>query len=280
VAETAPEAAVGGGARRTLGTWDGVSVVIGIVVGVSLFKVPALVFGAVAGPWLGLGIWVLGGALSLIGALCYAELASAYPRSGGDYVYLSRAYGPWVGFLFGWAQLVAVLTGSIGAMAYVFADYAVELWGGSAAPLAAAAVVALTALNLLGVAWGAPAQNALTLAKVVGLGGVLAAGLLAAGEPRAPAAAASGGSGGFGFAMVLVLYAYGGTTRRTWRRRSTIPAATCPACCCSAREPWPCCICSSTPLTCAAWAWPVCAPPRPRRPRCSTPRSAPGLRAR
>ena len=97
---------------RTLGVWDGISVVVGIVVGVSLFKVPAAVFGSVTTPWEGLGVWALGGLLSGIGALCYAELASAHPESGGDYVYLTRAYGRPVGFLFGWAQLAAILTGS------------------------------------------------------------------------------------------------------------------------------------------------------------------------
>src|SRR5262245_53740701 len=71
----------------------------------------------VPGPWAGLGVWVLGGLLSLVGALCYAELASTYRRSGGDYVYLTRAFGPWMGFLFGWAQLVIIRTGNIGLLA-------------------------------------------------------------------------------------------------------------------------------------------------------------------
>lgn len=197
-----------GAARLSL--WDGVSVVVGIVVGVSLFRVPASVFGNVAGPLEGLGVWALGGALSLVGALCYAELAAAWPRSGGDYVYLTRAYGPWLGFLFGWAQLVAILTGSIGAMAYVFADYGVALLGGGeATAIAAAAVVAVTGWNLLGVSWGRRMQNALTLSKVVGLAGVMGVGLLAAGRAPALPTTATGG-GDLGFALVLVLYAYGG----------------------------------------------------------------------
>jgi amino acid transporter len=192
-----------------LSLWDGVSVVIGIVVGVSLFKAPALVFGNVSSPAEGLFVWALGGALSLVGALCYAELASAWPRSGGDYVYLTRAFGPATGFLFGWAQLVAILTGSIGAMAYVFADYAAALGVvASTALLGAAAVVGVTALNLLGVTWGRRVQNALTLAKVAGLAGVVAVGLAFArgGTPAAP----QPGEGDFGFALILVLYAYGG----------------------------------------------------------------------
>ena len=130
--------------RAILSPWDGVSVIVGIVVGVSLFRAPGPIFASVDAAWQGMAVWGLGGALSLIGALCYAELASTYPRSGGDYVYLTRAYGPAVGFLFGWAQLVAILTGSIGAMAYVFADYAQVIWPqASSVTLAAAVVVAL-----------------------------------------------------------------------------------------------------------------------------------------
>ena len=199
--------------RAPLSLWDGVSVVVGIVVGVSLFKVPATVFGNVDGPLAGLGVWALGGALSLVGALCYAELAAAWPRSGGDYVYLSRAYGPWLGFLFGWAQLVAILTGSIGAMAYVFADYAAGLFhGGDTTAIAAGAVVAVTGWNLLGVTWGRRVQNTLTLAKIVGLAGVVVVGLLALAHTGAdaPVATTAAHGGDVGFALVLVLYAYGG----------------------------------------------------------------------
>ena len=199
-------------ARARLSLWDGVSVVVGIVVGVSLFKVPASVFGNVDGPWSGLGVWALGGLLSFVGALCYAELTAAWPESGGDYVYLSRAYGSWLGFLFGWAQLVAILTGSIGAMAYVFADYAVALFrAGDSTAIAAAAVVGVTACNLLGVTWGRRVQNALTLSKLVGLAGVLTVGTLAMARGGAPAQASVPAHGGdVGFALVLVLYAYGG----------------------------------------------------------------------
>ena len=85
---------------------------------------------------MGLFAWGLGGALSLVGALCYAELASTYPRSGGDYVYLTRAFGDWCGFLFGWAQLAVILTASIGSMAFVFGDYAVGLLAGPGSALA------------------------------------------------------------------------------------------------------------------------------------------------
>ena len=156
-----------------LGVFDGISIIIGIVVGVSIFRTTPMVFSSVPDPWWAMGVWVLGGGLTLCGALCYAELGTRYPQTGGDYVYLTRAYSPLVGFLFGWAQLVAILTGSIGAMAYVFADYATQLWGlGESSSvnawLAAAVVVVLSLLNLVSSSVGKRAQNLLTVAKVLG----------------------------------------------------------------------------------------------------------------
>ena len=109
--------------KKELGLWDAISIIVGIVIGVGIFETAPFILGNVSSPWVGLSAWALGGLLSLIGALCYAELATTYPREGGDYVYLSRAFGRWVGFLFGWAQLSVVLTASIGSMAYVFADF-------------------------------------------------------------------------------------------------------------------------------------------------------------
>src|SRR5207245_5342618 len=97
-----------------LGLGDAVSLMIGIVIGASVYETPPEILSSVTGPWAGLGVWALGGILSLAGALCYAELASTYPRPGGDYVYLSRAFGPWLGFLFGWGQLAVVRTANIG----------------------------------------------------------------------------------------------------------------------------------------------------------------------
>ena len=143
------------------------------------------VFANVHGPWLGLGCWLLGGVLALIGSLCYAELATTYPRMGGDYVYLTRAFGRWVGFLFGWAQLTVILTGSIGAMAYAFGDYAVELFGWAPSHsvwLAVGSVVVLTVLNLFGVVFGKTVQNLLTAVKILGLGAIVVAGFVWGGD--------------------------------------------------------------------------------------------------
>ena len=195
-----------------LGLADTVSIIVGIVIGATIYETPWLVFGNVATAWQGLAAWTLGGVLTLVGALCYAELATAYPRSGGDYVYLTRAYGPRLGFLFGWAQLAALLTGSIGMMAYIFAGYAatlVDLGPRTEVILAIGAVLAMALVNSRGITVGKTAQNALTGTKVLGLGGILLAGLLS-GAPPESAAPDTGATADFGFAMIFVLLAYGG----------------------------------------------------------------------
>ncbi len=176
-----------------LGLWDTASIIVGIIIGVGIFKTPASVLDYASGPWAALAIWGFAGLLSLVGAFCFAELASTYPRSGGEYVYLTRAYGPWLGFLFAWAQLAVIRTGgSVAAVAYLFAYYAGKLFEFPAegrswylAALAALVIVVLTVVNVLGLRLGKRTQNLLTVAKLAGLGVILAAGLLWA-RPTAP----------------------------------------------------------------------------------------------
>ena len=200
------------------------SLVVGVVIGAGIFETAPLIFSNVDGPGLGLLCFALGGALSLAGASCYAELASTYPRAGGDYVYLSRAFGPWMAFFFGWAQLALILTASIGMMAYIFADYASALFSFGerwSALVAASAVIVLTALNLASITVGKTTQNLLTMLKILGLGAVVVAGFwggvtgLAAGSPpvaagSSPVAAGPPPVASLGLAMILVLYTYGG----------------------------------------------------------------------
>lgn len=208
-------------AAPRLGLWDAVSLVIGIVVGTSIFRTAPEVFQNTSGPWPALGAWLLGGVLSIIGALCYAELATTYTRAGGDYEYLTHAFGPWAGFLFGWAQLTAVLTSSIGTMAYTFADYGVKLFRMNESGvvwLAATPIVGATILNALGTSLGKTTQNICTVAKVMGLIGVVLAGVMAADWSNLAVSSAAGTNNAeassnwqaFGLAMVFVLYAYGG----------------------------------------------------------------------
>jgi amino acid transporter len=201
------------GIRAQLSLWDGVSIIIGIVVGAGIYETPPEVFGNVSSPWIGLGVWAIAGLLCMIGALCYAELATTYPRMGGDYVYLTRAYGAPVGFLYGWTQLAAIQTTNIGMMAFVFGDYAIRLWGldtSTAVYFALLAVMVLSLVNVLGIVLGKGTQNVLTAAKVLGLGGILAAGLFwghptfATETPVPPASALFYG------ALVPVFFTYGG----------------------------------------------------------------------
>lgn len=198
-----------------LGLWDAVSIIVGIVIGTAIFRSPSAVFANSPGPAWAMSLWLVGGVLSWCGAVCYAELATTYPRDGGDYVYLTRAFGPWCGFLFGWAQLTTVLSGNIAIMAYAFADYGVKLWPGwkdYAVWLTIAPVVALSLVNAVGVVVGKFAQNVLTVGKVIGLAALVLAGLLAGGaKPQAAVTINNNASvASVGLALVFVLYAYGG----------------------------------------------------------------------
>jgi amino acid transporter len=197
-----------------LGLWDTVSIIIGIVVGTAVFRSPTLVFQNAGGPWKALLLWLLGGVLAWCGAVCYAELATAYPRDGGDYEYLKRAFGPWCGFLFGWAQLTTVVSGNIAIMAYAFADYGVRVWPAWEEHfvwLVAAPVMVLAVLNAFGVVAGKLVQNLLSAAKVIGLLALVLAGLFAGGaQPQAAVLSPANSSPRIGLALVFVLYAYGG----------------------------------------------------------------------
>ncbi len=171
----------------TLGLGSVISIIMGIIIGAGIYETPPFIFGKMPDALTTYAVWGICGLLALIGALCYAELATAYPRSGGDYVYLTRAYGPMIGYLFGWAQLAVVQTGSIGLMAYVFADYATRLYSFVPDPgpdnpdyspviYAAGAVTFMTLLNIAGVGFGKWTQNFLTFVKVVGLLGIVVVG--------------------------------------------------------------------------------------------------------
>lgn len=210
--------------KPTLSVADAVAVVVGMVIGAGIFALPKLVAFNVPGPMAFILVWVAGGVISLIGALCYAELASTYPDVGGDYHFLCRAYGGGVGFLFAWARLAVIQTGSIALQAFIVGDYAAQLFSFgpySAAAYAALVVLVLTGLNILGVHFGAWMQNVLAVCEVAGLLLIVAVGgyLALKGGPATDAtdAAASGGAAGFGplvssigMAMVFVLLTYGG----------------------------------------------------------------------
>lgn len=198
--------------RPTLSVIDAVSIIVGIVVGAGIFKAPSIVAANVGSELAFLLIWPLGGLVSLIGALCYAELATAYPHAGGDYHYILRSFGRDVGLLYAWARLTVIQTGSIAILAFVFGDYARELLPlgeYSSSLYAGLAIAVLTLLNAKGVKQGKWTQNLLTAAKVLGLLLVFVVGILFIAPVETKSSTSS--LGGFrGLAMIFVLLTYGG----------------------------------------------------------------------
>jgi basic amino acid/polyamine antiporter, APA family len=197
----------------TLSVFDATMITVGIVIGAGIFQTPSLVAGIAGSPTLMLTAWVLGGVLSLVGALTYAELATTYPSAGGDYTFLTRAYGKNVSFLFAWARSAVICTGSIALLGFILGDYLTRLFNlgaYSSAIYAGLAAVLLTVINLIGLRGSSRMQNALTLLEISGLLLIAVAGMTL--EPAAPvaAAASSDGAGAFGLAMVFVLLTFGG----------------------------------------------------------------------
>jgi len=208
-----PVGAVRTAPRKELSLFDSTCIIVGIIIGAGIYETAPTVARCMSGGGAALGIWLVGGLLALTGALCYAELATAYPRTGGDYVYLTRAYGGWAGYLFGWSQLVIIRPGDIALLSFVFARYAQTLYApfDACRPFyAAAAVVVLTATNILGVNQAKWTQNVLTVLKVLGLLAIVGAGMAAPGRPPAPAEPTAVSMGGLELALILVLWTFGG----------------------------------------------------------------------
>ncbi|MBW4677266.1 MAG: amino acid permease [Desmonostoc geniculatum HA4340-LM1] len=209
--------------KPTLSTIDAGALIVGMVVGVGIFETPSLVAANAQTAGITIFAWFLGGVMSLIGALCYAELATAYPDAGGTYYYLMRAFGKNLAFLFAWARMAIIQTGSIVLLAFVFGDYASQIlpFGEfSSALYASGAIALLTVINLLGLKQGKQVQNWLTVAKVLGLLLVIVAGIVAVTSEtgndamlqstQLAANVSTNQAGNFGLAMVFVLLTYGG----------------------------------------------------------------------
>ena len=202
-----------GAPRKELSLFDSTCIIVGIIIGAGIYETAPLVakcLGSGTGVML---VWLGGGVLALIGALCYAELATAYPREGGDYIYLTRAYGRWSGYMFGWTQLAVVRPGDIALMAFIFARYAQTLYApfpDSGLFYAAAVIVVLTVINILGVKAGKWTQNFLTVAKIVGLMAISVIGLTAPPPAGTLPALESFTWEGLQLAFILVLFTFGG----------------------------------------------------------------------
>jgi APA family basic amino acid/polyamine antiporter len=208
------------GFRRELGLLDSAAVVAGGIVGVGIFANPSNVARVVHDPVLILLVWAIGGGVALVGAFVWAELASRFPDVGGQYVYLQRAYPPVVGFLYGVALLFIINGGSLAAVSILFASYVdrsfVALGAVGIRLVAAAALVALTAVNVAGVRAGKRTNNLLMGAKVLGMIALVA---LAFGrgappasrfDPSPPVVFKDASLGLILTALVPILFAYGG----------------------------------------------------------------------
>jgi amino acid transporter len=212
------------GPKRHVSTPYLVMVAVAMVVGAGIFKSPAYVAGGTGSfEWMAVA-WILGGALTLIAALCYAEMSTTFPDAGGDYHFLKLAYGRQVAFLFAWARFAVINTGSIAMLGFVLGDYANDafsLGANGPAIYALTAICALTVFNLRSLYSGATADYSLTGLEVTGLLIMFSAGvwLVIQGAPPQTVDPPAAAPPDFGLAIVFVLLAFGG-----WSEIATMSA--------------------------------------------------------
>lgn len=200
---------------RLLHPFSAVALIVGIVIGAGIFKTPSLVAALSGDAGWALVLWVTGALISIVGALCYAELCTAYPNAGGDYHFLHRAFGRNISFIYGWSRAMIINTGSIALLAFVFGDYIstlVSLGTYSSVIWALLVVVLLTAVNLAGIHASSRMQTWLTVTEIVGLLAVVFAGFWV----EAPASGAvqwfaqAPAPTQWGLCLVFVLLTFGG----------------------------------------------------------------------
>jgi APA family basic amino acid/polyamine antiporter len=208
--------------KRQLGLFDATMIVMGGIVGSGIFMNPHVVALHVHTPFLILGVWMAGGALAMLGAFIWAELATRLPGAGGQYLYLREAYHPSVAFVYGWVLLLVTQTGGMAAVAMTFATYFRELTGVAWSDSAIAAVVllGLTAINCMGARAGSNVQSALMLLKTGAIAALVVAGLSLGGGVIHPLPLVERTSFGLikavAAAMIPVAFAYGGWQTATF----------------------------------------------------------------
>jgi basic amino acid/polyamine antiporter, APA family len=200
--------------RATLSVFDAVIILVGLVVGIGIFRTPSIVANSVSSEWMFMLVWVIGGAVTLVGALCYAELSAAHPDTGGEYHFLSRAYGRPLAMLFGWARCTVIQTGAIAAVAFLLGDYLTQvmpLGPHGSALYAALAVIVLTAVNAIGTAEGKSLQIVVTFLQLAIIAAIIVLGLVGpTAPPNHSTLAVPPGTAALGVAMIFVLLTYGG----------------------------------------------------------------------
>ena len=200
---------------RRLGFLDALSIVVGIIIGAGIFLVPNLVARELQSPGRILGVWVFAGVISFFGALACAELGTAFPATGGQYVFLREMYGPLIGFLCGWSMFAVARTAQVAWLAVtmtLYVSYFVPMSSGAAKFLGLGALALFTTINYWGVNAGALVQKVFTLAKVAGLLLLIVAALLWRGSSTGTHAAVSGGFSisHFGVALIACVLACDG----------------------------------------------------------------------
>lgn len=211
-----PDTEISAKPKASLGSMDLIALVVGIVIGAGIFRTPSLVAANAGSGTMMLTAWVLGGLVSLIGALCYAELTTSFPSPGGDYHFLKKSFGKRIAFLFAWARMSVIQTGSIALLAFIFGDYISEIYSlgeHSSVMYAGLTVIILTGINIYGVSLGTGTQKILTAAEVLGILTVIVVGFFFVPESSEMAnggSTSSGGIGALGLSMVFVLLTFGG----------------------------------------------------------------------
>ena len=200
---------------RLLHPFSAVALIVGIVIGAGIFKTPSLVAAISGDAGWALVLWLAGALISIVGALCYAELCTAYPNAGGDYHFLHRAFGRNISFIYGWSRGMIINTGSIALLAFIFGDYIstlISLGAYSSVIWALIVVVLLTAVNLAGIHASSRMQTWLTVTEIIGLLAVVLAGFWV----DAPASGAvqwfaqAPAPSQWGLCLVFVLLTFGG----------------------------------------------------------------------
>jgi amino acid transporter len=167
--------------KPTLRLIDAIVLIIGIVVGAGIFRTPSVVASNTPSEYWFLGVWILGGIISIIGALCYSELSSTFPNAGGDYHFLKLAFGKRFSFLFAWARITVTQTGSIAILAYIAGDYLSQLFpiGAFSSTYYALIIIILISLfNILGIQFGTGIQKFLISLQFIGIFVIVVTGLL------------------------------------------------------------------------------------------------------
>jgi APA family basic amino acid/polyamine antiporter len=199
--------------RASLSLLDVAIMVVGIVIGIGIFKAPSLVANFSSGETMFLALWALGGLITLVGAVCYAELGSARPNAGGEYSFLREAYGSQVALFFAWARCSVIQPGAIAAVAFVMGDYAnvvVPLGAYGPGIHAILAIVIFTGINYMGTTPGTLAQKVFETITVLSIIGIIIAAFVAAVPTPPPGTPRDISWGGAGLAMVFILLTYGG----------------------------------------------------------------------